>query len=859
MKKIVLLSLLIIPMMLFARQHEEPKSLIFGLLQKNSMETIQLPAVDVTKSLDKHEYKTNQAKPLRFAHPNTLKITTKSNGQWRSVPGGEIWQLRFTSKNATDMNFGISEFQLPKGVELHFLSFADNPVYFDGPYTSEDNRSHKELWSAPLPGGDVGLELFVPDGVSKDFMFKVTQVSTGFRDVFKRYGGGGLSRGGSGACNNDVVCPVGDDWRDEIRSAAAYTIGGTDTCSGTMIMDAERSFRPFFLTAFHCGLSAGNAASIVTLWNYQSANCGDQGGGSRMDSISGSTFLASRSDTDSSLIELSSNPPESYGVHWAGWDITGNTPLGSVGIHHPGVSEKMISFNTDALTTVNNCIGGGGTDTHWEVDNWEDGTTEGGSSGSGIWDPDNKRLVGMLSGGTASCSSITFDCYGKFSEAWDNGGPDNQNLKPWLDPNDTGITGIDGSDEGPYAIIADNASIVVCSPDDAVYDLTLSQNDPGFNEVVTLTTVGLPGSATDSFSTDMLTPPGSSTLTISAIGTVTAGNYLFDVEGSSTSDTIVTALELIVNEGVPSAVSLTAPTDGSTAVPIQPTFTWSADPNAASYLLEVATDDLFSNIVVSEVVTDTTFSVSDGLASSTDHYWRVTSQSACGNSVSAEFMFTTNVAPGDCPAGTSQFDIYSFEFQTPGDLIYKHGFEDGPGLTGGMADAQGWTVNTATGPVNWALSATGDGGSSAFQADDLPEINDTTVVSPMLSLPSGVGPLALRFWNSQTIESNAPGCYDSATLDIAVGGGAFTQVADTDIITGNYTGPTSGGFGHPLPADTDAWCGDPMAGTVFVVNADMNAGSDVQYGFRMTSDNSVGRTPDGWSIDNVRITGCQAP
>ena len=48
----------------------------------------------------------------------------------------------------------------------------------------------------------------------------------------------------------------------------------------------------------------------------------------------------------------------------------------------------------------------------------------------------------------------------------------------------------------------------------------------------------------------------------------------------------------------------------------------------------------------------------------------------------------------------------------------------------------------------------GSGGTTAFQADDLPALNDTTLVTPMLTKPTGVGPLTLRFWNTQTIEDD---------------------------------------------------------------------------------------------------------
>ena len=63
------------------------------------------------------------------------------------------------------------------------------------------------------------------------------------------------------------------------------------------------------------------------------------------------------------------------------------------------------------------------------------GVTEGGSSGSPIFDQ-NKRVVGQLSGGSSSCFNTNYsDLYGKMSENWNNNGNNNgSQLAPWLDP-----------------------------------------------------------------------------------------------------------------------------------------------------------------------------------------------------------------------------------------------------------------------------------------------------------------------------------------------------------------------------------------------------------------------------------------
>ena len=57
-----------------------------------------------------------------------------------------------------------------------------------------------------------------------------------------------------------------------------------------------------------------------------------------------------------------------------------------------------------------------------------------------MWKNYIKRIIGQLYGGTASCTSTTYDTYGKTSVSWNLG------LNNYLDPNNTGLTYIDGID-----------------------------------------------------------------------------------------------------------------------------------------------------------------------------------------------------------------------------------------------------------------------------------------------------------------------------------------------------------------------------------------------------------------------------
>ena len=79
------------------------------------------------------------------------------------------------------------------------------------------------------------------------------------------------------------------------------------------------------------------------------------------------------------------------------------------------------------------------------VADWETGTTEGGSSGSALFD-ENLRVIGQLHGGDAACNNNAQDYYGKFAVSWDSLSANNRQLKHWLDPNNTGIEVMDGMD-----------------------------------------------------------------------------------------------------------------------------------------------------------------------------------------------------------------------------------------------------------------------------------------------------------------------------------------------------------------------------------------------------------------------------
>ncbi|MBN2806255.1 MAG: T9SS type A sorting domain-containing protein, partial [Prolixibacteraceae bacterium] len=84
---------------------------------------------------------------------------------------------------------------------------------------------------------------------------------------------------------------------------------------------------------------------------------------------------------------------------------------------------------------------------HWEVLNWESGTTEAGSSGSALF-AQNKRVFGTLSGGAASCKTIGYDAFARLDKMWSYRKESSQQLAFWLNPTQQNTKVLDGFD--PY-------------------------------------------------------------------------------------------------------------------------------------------------------------------------------------------------------------------------------------------------------------------------------------------------------------------------------------------------------------------------------------------------------------------------
>ncbi len=448
-----------------ARQGEPPYSVTETAKRGVALPLVSLPAIDATAWRERTDAAVASSaatrdKRLAVAAGHDVAIDPLVAGVRESMSDGStIVRLRIHAQGATDLRIAFGNFAVEDGISVWVIGANDQ---YEGPYTAEDAGP---LWVPAVPGDSAIVEVRVTAGASlRADDLVLTHVGSGFRDLF---GIAARSAGASGACNINVVCPLGQSYTAEQRALAylefrADDDGNTYICTGTMLADVPGTRKNYLLTAAHCFSSATEAQSLRVYWNYRSTTCSSNSGFSLAQNQTGAALRATRADADFTLVELNAAPMPEWQVYFAGWDASGIAPRSSIGLHHPRGDVAKVTGSALAPYTIDNCIGTGGSslNTHWHSGPYNEGTTEGGSSGSGLWIPAGesggrgKRLIGVLSGGNAQCSISNpnvpdngFDCYGKVSAAWD--GPSAASrLRDWLDPASTNTLSVAGLEAG---------------------------------------------------------------------------------------------------------------------------------------------------------------------------------------------------------------------------------------------------------------------------------------------------------------------------------------------------------------------------------------------------------------------------
>ncbi|MDX1349060.1 MAG: GEVED domain-containing protein [Putridiphycobacter sp.] len=444
-------------------KHQKPIAKLYQIA------TLKQPQLNKIKTEDEAFEKNGQA--YRIGVNVNTDLNIYEHGTWTNLENGDrIWRLGIKIEEALALGIYFEDkLVIPEGGKL----YAYNALHsqFIGAYTAEtDNFTAMEM----VQGDEITLEYYTPANQTMLPNIKIKSIAYFYRGVGDRIklfeSGRPIDEDRADACQVDVACAEISGWEPQRDAVVKYTFvlgQGTFLCSGALINNTAQDCTPYILSANHCGepTNSSDITNHVWYFNYQRNVCSVGNttpyNGAQSQTMSGGFFRASSelgthpaannnqvAGSDFTLLELSSAIPDSYNPFYAGWTKTTSASASGVGIHHPSGDEKKISTYSTSLTSTT--YNGGWSGAHWLV-YWQatangHGVTEGGSSGSPIFNT-NGLVVGHLSGGSSYCNAPNLpDLYGKFNKAWNQDGSSaNAQLKPWLDPINSGVQDLAGS------------------------------------------------------------------------------------------------------------------------------------------------------------------------------------------------------------------------------------------------------------------------------------------------------------------------------------------------------------------------------------------------------------------------------
>jgi lysyl endopeptidase len=352
------------------------------------------------------------------------------------------------------VNLTFTESQIPEGNELYV--FNPTKDFILGKFTQK-HLYEGTLGTELVPGNTVIIEYFIPKGNPEGRLYLST-ITHGYRTsnefLVKAFGS-------SGSCNMNVNCPDGFAWTQARNSALMLVSGSNGFCSGALINTTANDGKPFVITANHC---YSNPTNWIFRFNWQAADCNNPSNSPSFQSISGAVLRARRTPSDFCLVEITgglenNTVPLSFQPFFAGWNRSNVPPTSTVSIHHPAGDIKKIAFDDQAAIAVQ-AMSSTEPESSWQVIWDRNTTTEGGSSGSPLFDQ-NRRIIGQLWGGGASCTNLSSpDYYGRLHNSWNPAGSNETNhAQSWLDPSNSGAEFIDGYDPLNAEPIAVDAGI----------------------------------------------------------------------------------------------------------------------------------------------------------------------------------------------------------------------------------------------------------------------------------------------------------------------------------------------------------------------------------------------------------------
>ncbi|MGI8432324.1 MAG: trypsin-like serine peptidase, partial [Chthoniobacterales bacterium] len=352
--------------------------------------------------------------PLQVGINRRVSLSPVAGGRrFRNPDGTQTTVFAIKSPGAVGVRVHFDRFKIPAGDEV-YVRGLNAKRSSGGPYRENGTWNDGQFWSATVEGDTAVIEYQSRSG---EGTFIVSEIAHIYRNV-----DAGMFTPDVLSCEVDASCSSVGPKNAVARIVFVDDGGGSYVCTGTLLNNSAGDRIPYFLTAAHCVSSQSEARSVESYWLYQTTSCNSNSlRGDGVTTSQGGDLLATSSANDSTLIRLVDSAPS--GVGFAGWSSTAQAVNTSVfGLHHPGGSsppslQSYLRRSIGSVATTTSSCSASGLTNGYEI-NWSSGTTEPGSSGSGLFITSGSitYLVGALSCGssTGACAG-SYDFYGKFS------------------------------------------------------------------------------------------------------------------------------------------------------------------------------------------------------------------------------------------------------------------------------------------------------------------------------------------------------------------------------------------------------------------------------------------------------------
>ena len=407
-------------------------------------EEYELPEPNQRRKMEERQSLLDKRIPFQIGSRQSVplvlleRMSQSISDDWMQLDDGSIVKsITINSRGASSLRVAMLS-NLPYGGEFRFFSphlirlgeenhtaefletrSANLPVITQNDFHIE-NGKQEPLWSPTIGGDTLGIEISLPSwSALRNFTFEIADVSRMYAPM--SYLLGDLSKS---YCDNQINVTCRSErisWGiiETVVRIQFIDDGDSFLCSGTMLNDKDATKHHFFLTANHCVSTPQVARTVEAIWFDQQADCNVERRSLEFIRTSPrARLVATRVPQDSTLLEFSGALPGDYSrAGWSSEYIRRDTNV--YGVHHPrGAVKKYSSGKVIGRPTEKVCGDPDDGSTCFVVEgsievDWDEGATEPGSSGSGLFV--EGTLVGVLSARRGSCKdAISF--YGSFSD-----------------------------------------------------------------------------------------------------------------------------------------------------------------------------------------------------------------------------------------------------------------------------------------------------------------------------------------------------------------------------------------------------------------------------------------------------------